>query len=261
VREGRTFDARDHQQRLGTAIISQAIKDQFWPSNSPIGRKIAPSTQAFESIVGVVSDVQQLNLEDKIEPTIYLPMVDSAGGGVRSMSIAIRTAGDPLNVMSAVRDQIRRLDADLPITDVRTMDAIIGESISRTSFTAFLLIVAAGIGLFLGSIGIYGVISYVVSQRTLELGIRQALGASSGSLRLMVLRQGVGLTALGLVIGVGAALALGKVITTLLYGVKAFDPITFIGGSAVMLTIAVLACLVPAQRAATVAPSQALRAE
>jgi predicted permease len=261
VREGRTFDARDHQQRLGTAIISQAIKDQFWPSNSPIGRKIAPSTQAFESIVGVVSDVQQLNLEDKIEPTIYLPMVDSAGGGVRAMSIAIRTAGDPLNVMSAVRGQIRRLDADLPITDVRTMDAIIGESISRTSFTAFLLIVAAGIGLFLGSIGIYGVISYVVSQRTLELGIRQALGASSGSLRLMVLRQGVGLTALGLVIGVGAALALGKVITTLLYGVKAFDPITFIGGSAVMLTIAVLACLVPAQRAATVAPSQALRAE
>jgi ABC-type antimicrobial peptide transport system permease subunit len=115
--------------------------------------------------------------------------------------------------------------------------------------------------LFLGSIGIYGVISYVVSQRTLELGIRQALGASSGSLRLMVLRQGVGLTTLGLLIGVGAALALGKVITTLLYGVQAFDPITFIGGSAVMLTIATLACLIPAQRAATVPPSHALRSE
>jgi ABC-type antimicrobial peptide transport system permease subunit len=177
------------------------------------------------------------------------------------MSIAIRTAGDPLNVMDAVRAQIRTLDADLPITDVRTMDTIIGESISRTSFTAFLLIVAAGIGLFLGSIGIYGVISYVVSQRTLELGIRQALGASSGSLRLMVLRQGVGLTGLGLAIGIAAALALGKVITTLLYGVQAFDPVTFVGGSVVMLAIAGLACLIPAQRAATVPPSHALRAE
>jgi putative ABC transport system permease protein len=183
------------------------------------------------------------------------------GGGVRAMMIAIRTKGEPLTVMPRVRDEIRRLDPDLPITEVRSMDQIIGDSISRTTFTAFLLVVAAGIGLFLGSIGIYGVISYVVSQRTLELGIRQALGASAGSLRMMVLRQGVGLTTLGLAIGVASALALGTVIANLLYGVKPFDPVTFVGGSAVMLLIATLACLIPAQRAANVTPSEALRSE
>ena len=261
IKDGRAFTPRDHQQRLGTAIISQQVKDKFWKDGSALGRRIAPSTQGFEQIVGVVGDIQQLELQDGVEPTIYLPMMDSAGGGVRAMSIAIRTQGDPMAIMTAVRTQIQQLDKDLPITDVRTMEMILGDSINRTSFTAFLLVIAAAIGLFLGSIGIYGVISYVVSQRTLEIGIRQALGASSGTLRLMVLRQGVGLTALGLTIGIAAALAMGKVITTLLYGVKPFDPVTYVGGSTVMILIATLACLIPAQRAASVPPSEALRSE
>jgi ABC-type antimicrobial peptide transport system permease subunit len=124
-----------------------------------------------------------------------------------------------------------------------------------------LLLIAAIVGLFLGSVGIYGVISYMVTQRTAELGIRQALGASTGAIRAMVLRQGVTLAVLGMVIGLGAALAMGRVMTNLLYGVNAFDPLTFVAGSVVFLLVAMLACLVPAQRAARIAPSEALRGD
>jgi putative ABC transport system permease protein len=260
VVEGRAFDARDHQNRLGSAVISESLKKQYWPDASPLGRRLIPSA-APASIVGVVGDVHQLSLEEDMEPTVYLPMLDSVGGGVRAMSVAIRVAGNPLDVMATVRRQIEQLDPQLPITDVRTMETILNDSISRTSFTAFLLLIAAFIGLFLGSIGIYGVISYVVNQRTLELGIRQALGASSGMLRLMVLRQGVTLAVLGLTLGVLAAIMLTKVMTSLLFGVQPFDPVTFVGGSAVLLSVATLACLIPAERAARILPSRALREE
>jgi predicted permease len=260
VVEGRAFEDRDHQNRLGSAIISQGVKDRFWPTKSPIGRRIAPSS-APASIVGVVGDVHQLKLEQNTEPTIYMPMLDSVGGGARTMSMVIRTNGDPRSLISAARNKVRELDADLPITDVRTMESIVGESMSRTSFAALLLLIAAVVGLFLGSVGIYGVISYMVTQRTSELGIRQALGASAGTIRAMVLRQGITLAALGMVIGLAAALAMGRVMTNLLYAVNAFDPLTFIVGSLVFLVVAVLACLVPARRAARIAPLEALRGE
>jgi ABC-type antimicrobial peptide transport system permease subunit len=196
-----------------------------------------------------------------MEGTIYLPMVDSAGGGVRPMSISVRTSVPPQSLVNTVRAQVRELDPDLPITDVNTMDAIVNRSMNRTSFATLLLVLAAAVGLFLGAVGIYGVISYTVTQRTIELGIRQALGADGGRIRGMVLRQGVGLAAIGMVIGMAGAVALGKVMTSLLYGVSEFDPITFIGGCVVFLAVAVVACLLPAQRAANIGPSEALRAE
>jgi ABC-type antimicrobial peptide transport system permease subunit len=225
-----------------------------------MGRRLTASG-APASIVGVVGDVHQVALDQDMESTIYLPMVDSAGGGVRPMSIAVRTSVPSQSLIPAVRAQIREADPDLPITDVRTMDAIVSRSMNRTSFATLLLVLAAAVGLFLGAVGIYGVISYTVTQRTVELGIRQALGADGGRIRGMVLRQGVGLAAIGMVIGLVGAVALGKVMTSLLYGVSEFDPITFVGGCVVFLAVAVLACLLPAQRAANIGPSEALRAE
>jgi putative ABC transport system permease protein len=260
VVDGRTFEDRDHQQRLGTAVITESMRKQYWPERSPMGRRLTASG-APASIVGVVGDVHQVALDQDMESTIYLPMVDSAGGGVRPMSIAVRTSVPPQSLIPAVRAQIREADPDLPITDVRTMDAIVSRSMNRTSFATLLLVLAAAVGLFLGAVGIYGVISYTVTQRTVELGIRQALGADGGRIRGMVLRQGVGLAAIGMVIGLVGAVALGKVMTSLLYGVSEFDPITFVGGCVVFLAVAVLACLLPAQRAANIGPSEALRAE
>jgi putative ABC transport system permease protein len=260
VVDGRTFEDRDHQQRLGTAVITESMRKQYWPERSPMGRRLTASG-APASIVGVVGDVHQVALDQDMESTIYLPMVDSAGGGVRPMSIAVRTSVPSQSLIPAVRAQIREADPDLPITDVRTMDAIVSRSMNRTSFATLLLVLAAAVGLFLGAVGIYGVISYTVTQRTVELGIRQALGADGGRIRAMVLRQGVGLAAIGMVIGLVGAVALGKVMTSLLYGVSEFDPITFVGGCVVFLAVAVLACLLPAQRAANIGPSEALRAE
>lgn len=258
--EGRLFEDRDHQQRLGTAVISQSIRTKYWPKVSPLGHRVAPSS-APAAIVGVVGEVHQAGLNQPMDPTIYLPMMDSVGGGVRAMSIVIRTSGSPQLLVATVRAQIHDLDPNLPITDVRTMDDVVGRSMNRTSFTTMLLVIAAVIGCFLGAVGIYGVISYSVTQRTAELGIRQALGADAGRIRTMVLREGMGLALLGTVIGLGVAMMMGRVMTNLLYGVTPFDLVTFTGGPAVFLTVAALACLLPAQRAARIAPSEALRAE
>lgn len=260
VIEGRAIEDRDHQQRLGTAVISEAVKRQYWPDRSPMGRRLSPSS-APASIVGVVGDVHQVGLDQAAEATIYLPMVDSVGGGVRPMSIAVRTSVAPQTMIATVRAQIHEMDPNLPVTDMRTMDAIVGRSMNRTSFATLLLAIAAGIGLFLGAVGIYGVISYTVTQRTIELGIRQALGADGNRIRGMVLRQGVSLAVIGMAIGLVGAIAMGKVMTSLLYGVSEFDPITFISGCVVFLLVAVMACLLPAQRAANIGPSEALRAE
>jgi predicted lysophospholipase L1 biosynthesis ABC-type transport system permease subunit len=236
------------------------VKNRFWQDRSPLGRRIAPSS-APASIVGVVGDVHQTGLNTEMEPTIYMPLLDSVGGGVRPMSVALRTSTEPLAIMEAARGVIRSIDPQLPITDVQTMGTVVSDSMSRTSFTALLLVIAAVVGLFLGAVGIYGVIAYTVKQRTTELGIRQALGASAGTVRALVLRQGVATTIVGVIIGLLAAAALARVMQSLVYGIGIFDPITFVGGSLVFVAVAMLACLIPAQRAASIAPSEALRAD
>ena len=260
VVEGRAFEDRDHQSRLGSAVISAKVKERFWPDASPLGKRVAPSS-APAKIIGVVGEVHQTELSVDPEATIYMPMLDSAGGGVRTMSVVVRSRTAPLALVPALRTQLQQLDPALPITDLRTVESLVGDSMSRTSFTAFLLVLAAIVGLFLGAVGIYGVISYGVAQRTVEMGIRQALGANAARLRAMVVRRGVLLTGIGIVIGLAAAAAMGRVMTSLLYGVQAFDPVTFMVGAVVFLAVAVLASLLPAQRAASIAPSEALRAE
>jgi predicted lysophospholipase L1 biosynthesis ABC-type transport system permease subunit len=212
-------------------------------------------------IVGVVGDVHDAGLDVPVAATIYLPMLDSVGGGVRAMNFAVRTAIDPASVPPAIRDEIRAIDPALPINDMRMMDGIIGESISRVTFTTYLLVLGAFVALFLGSVGIYGVISYIVSQRTSELGIRQALGATPADVRALVMRQGMVLAGIGVLVGLTAAAVMGRFLTSLLYGVTSFDPISFVGGAGIFLVVAALASLVPALRAGHIQPAVALREE
>ena len=260
IAEGRSFIADDHNARLGSMIMSQSIKDQFWPDVSALGKRMRASGAPAAS-VGVAGDVHDTGLEIAAEQFVYLPMLDSVGGGVRAMTMVVRSDADPLTLVPAVRSAIEAIDSDLPLSDVRSMEDLVGDSLSRTSFTMSLLVLAALIALFLGSVGIYGVISYVASQRTSEIGVRMALGADVGGVRTMILMQGMRLAGIGIVIGLLAAAAMGRLLTSLLYGVSPYDALTLVGGSVIFLAVAILAGVIPAQRAAGTPPAVALLAD
>jgi ABC-type antimicrobial peptide transport system permease subunit len=207
-----------------------------------------------------VEDVHDDRLDVAADQFLYLPMLDPAGGGVRAMTMAVRTASAPLGMVSTIRRAIAELDGDLPMAKVQSMERVLGDSMSRTSFTMSVLLIAALIALFLGAVGIYGVLSYVVSQRTPEIGVRLALGASPAAVRRMVLSHGMRLAGIGVLIGLIAAVVLGRVMLGLLYGVSPADPVTLVAASAIFLAVAGLASLLPAIRAAGTDPVDALRA-
>jgi putative ABC transport system permease protein len=259
VVEGRVFTADDHNRPLPSVIISNSVKARYWPSTSALGKRIDIG-KVSARVIGVVGDVHHTSLEEPAEQFLYLPMVDTAGGDVDEMTMTVRTASEPLSLVSAIRSAIAELDGDLPMAKVQSMERVLGNSMSRTSFTMSVLLIAAVIALVLGAVGIYGVLSYVVSLRTPEIGTRLALGASPGAVLRMVLSQGMRLAGIGAVMGLVTALVLGRVMVTLLYGVSPVDAVTLATASAIFLLVAVLASLLPAFRAAATAPVDALRA-
>jgi predicted permease len=264
VVEGRSFALDDHGRRLGSAIISRSIKDRYWPNTSALGKRLNVAGIAAQ-IVGVVGDVREQGLDVPPNQFVYLPMVDAEGNrnpsSVTAMTMTVRTAVEPLRLVSAIRAEIAAFDPDIAMAKVQSMERVVSDSMSRTTFTASVLLIAALVALFLGSVGIYGVLSYIVSQRTAEIGIRAALGASPGVLLRMVLSQGVGVAAGGVLLGIVAAVAAGRVIATQLYGVSPFDPATLLAATAIFLMVAGVASFLPAARAAGTAPMQALRAD
>jgi putative ABC transport system permease protein len=263
VVEGRSLTADDHGNRLGSVIINHSLKERYWPNTSALGKRMRISGIQAQ-VVGVVGDVHTSGLDVAPDQVLYLPMLDAAGSpglmALGAMTITVRTAVEPLSVVPAIRRAIAELDGDLPMANVRSMENVVGESLSRSSFMMTLLVIAALIALFLGSVGIYAVLSYVVTTRTTEIGVRSALGASPELLRRLILLQGLRLAGVGVLIGVVGAVALGRVIEAQLYGVSAVDPVTLIGGAVTFLAVAVLASLLPAIRAARTAPVDALRA-
>jgi predicted permease len=260
VIEGREFVPDDHNARLGSLVISESIKRQFWPNESALGKRITQAG-APARVVGVVADVHDAGLELPVDPTIYKPMLDSVGGGVRAMVMTVKTEGDPEALVPGIRSAVEGLDPDLPITALEPMSRIVGDSLSRTSFTMTILALAALVALFLGSVGIYGVLSYVASQRTAEMGVRLALGANASKVRHMILGQGMALAGIGVALGLAGAVALGGVMGSLLYGIDALDPVTLAGVSVVFLLVAAVASFLPAERAARTPPAVALRSD
>jgi predicted permease len=260
VVEGRTFTSDDHNARLGSLIISESIKRQYWPNESALGKRLT-TAGAPARVVGVVGDVHDTGLEIPAEQFVYKPMLDSVGGGVRPMMMTVRTDGDPEALVPEIRAAVEGLDPELPITELQSMEDILGDSLSRTSFTMSLLLLAAVVALFLGSVGIYGVLSYVASQRTAEMGVRLALGADAATVRKIILSQGMMLAVIGVAVGLAGAFALGGVMSSLVYGVSPADPVTLVGVSVLFLAVAAGASLVPAARAARTPPAVALRAD
>jgi len=262
VIEGRAFTSDDHNHRLGSAIISRAVKETYWPDTSALGKQISVWRMRAQ-VVGVVGDVHHTGLDVPADRLIYLPMLAAPadpGFALETMTITVRTDVEPLSLVGPIRSAIAELDPDLPMTDVRSMRQVLGESMSRMSIIASVLLIAALVALFLGAIGIYGVLSYVVSQRTAEIGIRTALGATPEVVRRMILSQGLWLAGVGVLIGLAAAVALGRFLATQLYGVSPVDPVTIAAAAAIFVAVAVLASLLPAARAAGTSPVDALRA-
>ena len=266
VVEGRSLAPGDRADGFRGVVVSQAFVERWWPEGDALGKRLRPGGGPGEwwEIVGVVENVRNRSLEEEPEEIIYYPTVvgePAQPGSIRSRDLVVRVAGDPAAFLPILRREVRDLNARIPLANPRTMQAVVAESASRTSFTMVVLSAASFVALLLGMVGIYGVVSYVVSQRTREIGVRMALGAPRKTVRTMVVRQGMTLAAVGVAIGLVGAFAGSRVLETLLYGVSATDPMTYIGVASVLAAVALLASWIPARRAAGVDPAIALRNE
>jgi putative ABC transport system permease protein len=260
---GRSFTDQDNADGRPVAIISESLARKYWGEADPIGRRIKPGgadddSYPWHSVVGVVGEVHHYGARQGDVPIWYRSVYQHSWG---SMSLAVRTTGDPAVAVRGLKAALTRIDAHQPIYQTRVMTEMVGSSVSRERFSTHLLIAFAGLALGLAAIGIFGVTSYSVSQRTREIGIRIALGARAGEVLGNILGEGLKLVAAGLGIGVVAALALTRFLKWLLFGVETYDPATFAGVAVVLLAAAILACLVPARRATRVDPNVALRCE
>ena len=262
--EGELFDRWEHGMATGTGhvVVSRQMAESVWPGESPLGKRLGfrRTDSTWASIVGVVGGIRAQGLRETPDRAIYFPISDAQGGFTRGLRLTIRTTGDPMSLVSAVRQEVAALDPDLPIADIRPMTDIVGESMARVSFTTLLLTIGAAVSLLLGAVGIYGVISYIVSQRRTEIGLRIALGAQQRDVSRLVLKQGATLGGLGIVLGLAGAFGLTRLIgTTLLFEVSPTDPITYGVVALVFLGTVLVASLVPARRATRVSPLEALR--
>jgi predicted permease len=270
--EGRSFRDDGTARAPHEMIVARAFARHFWPNESAIGKQIKTGgpEAAWSTIVGVVGDVHDASLTKPVDEMIYQPIVSvvQASPGQadtvwaeNSLTLTIRASGNAMATFPAIRREIWALDKNLPLVNVQSLAQAVDGAMARTTFTLVMIGTAAGIALLLGAIGIYGVISYMVSLRTREIGVRMALGAQRDQVRRMVVRQGLVLAVVGVGIGLVGALALSRLISSLLYGIAPHDPLTLGAVTGGLLGVAAIASWLPAMRAARIDPIEALRAE
>ena len=266
LQKGRLFSEADNERGLPVAIVNEAMARRYWPDQEVLGKRFkwgpVDSKRAWITIVGVVANVKQTSLAADINPGVYLPIFQMPQDSpIRGVNLAVRTISDPNVMVSSVRQIVRTLDPEVPMFQVRPMAEVLSESVAPRRFNMLLLAAFAGLALLLASVGIYGVMSYSVSQYTREIGIRMALGARAADVLRLIVRQGMGLVGIGLAIGAAGALALTRVMRSLLFGVSAADPLTFVSVAALLAAVAFAASYIPARRATRVDPMVALRYE
>jgi putative ABC transport system permease protein len=262
LRQGRVFSDSDGASTAPVAVISESLARRYFSNESPVGRKIkvgaADSDSSWLTVAGVVADVHYSWIEKDYLPTLYVLYNQSPK---LSSTLLVRTDGQPLSLVAAVRGEIASVDPDLPLFEIKSLDTVISHSIVGIAYVAALMGAIGIIALVLASVGVYGVMSYSVSERTHEIGIRMAMGASRGQIQRLIIGNGMLLTIVGMAIGMPAAFALAYGLSSLLFGVTANDPVSFVGLPVVLASVALLASYLPARRALRVDPLVALRYE
>jgi len=262
LKQGRLFTAQDNADAPKVALIDETLAKAFFPKGDAIGQFLIDDAIGQKSggaqIVGIVGPVKDRSLTQDPQPVIYHPASQAPRPFLK---LAVRTAGDPMALVSGIERRVHDLDRNLPVYKIATMEQNLSDSLMRRRFSMLLLAALAGFALCLAAVGVYSVIAYSVGQRTREIGIRMALGAQAGSVRKLILRQGLRAVFAGLAAGLAASLVAMRALASLLYGVAATDPPTFLAVAVVLLAVSALACAIPARRAALVDPMAALRHE
>jgi len=267
LRQGRYFDARDNAQAIPVAIVNETMARQYWPGENALGRRFKlgdpdDKDAPWIQIVGVVGDIRQMGLDEPVKTEMYFPyeqIKDQSWYTPRDL--VIRTSSETSSLVGAVRQVIREVDPDQPVSNIATMSEVLSTEAAERRMGMIMLVGFAALALLLASLGIYGVLAYFVTQHTSEIGVRQALGATPRNILFLVLKKGMGLTLLGIVIGLAGSFALTRLMSSLLFGVKASDPLTFVTVPLVLGLVALFACLIPARRATRIDPLVALRYE
>lgn len=271
VVHGRPFDARDIASSEGVAIVDERLARQFYPNDNPIGRRLKwgspTSTDPWKTIVGVVRTVPEHGLDKTSLPEVYFParqlavdttFVDAA---LRELTFVVRTAGDPVAVTPRVTSVVRRIDPQLVVTQVRTVESLVSQSVATRRFDLLLIGAFATLAVVLAAVGLTGLVAFSVVQRQREIGVRIAIGSTANGIVRLVLRDGLGTALWGSAVGLVGAVALTRVMGSLLFGVGALDATTFLATTAILIAVAALASWLPARRAARIDPMIAIREE
>jgi predicted permease len=257
LRRGRDIDERDEEGAPLVVLINETLARTVWPNQDPIGRRLFFSRKGAEArVVGVVGDIHQSGLDVPPKPEFYISALQA---GSPMSSLAIHTNVAPGSITSAVRQAIWSVDPDQPIVEMATMEEILDKEVFQRRVQMSLAAVFAGLALVLAAVGLYGVLAYLVGQQVPEIGLRMALGATPSDIARHIVGQGLGLTAVGVALGVAGALAVSRLLTSVLFGVKSTDPATYGIAAGVLLLTAAIASYLPARRAMRIDPNVALR--
>jgi putative ABC transport system permease protein len=269
LKRGRMFTPEERRGKPNVVVVSETAARIYWPGQDPIGKRIRFMGPGWRTVIGVAADVKETSMAAAASPHTYTPYLQEADEALerpvldelRTLNVAVRTQADPAAVTSAVRGAIASLDSQVAVANIKTMESAVHQSLAPQRFNLFLLGLFAALAVFLASVGVYGVLSYSVTQRTQEIGIRMAIGAQPSTLLVMTIYEGMKLTVIGGVLGLAGAYLLTQLMASLLYGVTAHDPPTFVGVAALLCLVSFAACYIPARRATRIDPLVALRYE
>jgi predicted permease len=266
LKNGRYFSEADNAKSMPVVIVNQTMARQYWPNEEALGKRFKvgdpDSENPWMTVVGVVADVRQMGVDEPVKAEMYIPFSQiKTHVFFAPRDLVIRTSVEPMSLVAAVRREVNAVDAEQPISNIRTMDEILGEQTASRRLGMSLLTAFAALALFLALLGIYGVLSYLVAQQTAEIGVRMALGAQKRDIIGLVMKKGMVMTSLGVGIGLAVSFALMRLMTNLLFGVGAYDPATLGTITLLITATALLACYIPARKAAKVDPLVALRDE